>query len=65
MIEIFCLEPYEESNEFSVVMAAKEKVKWKCMIGGAGKWKEGTLIKECDNRKQEYTIEAKIDRKTS
>jgi S-adenosylmethionine:tRNA ribosyltransferase-isomerase len=46
VIEIFCLEPYEAINEYSTIMNKKEKVKWKCMIGGASKWKEGGLIKE-------------------
>lgn len=46
VIEIFCLEPYEDVNEYSSVMSRKEKVRWKCMIGGASKWKEGGLKKE-------------------
>jgi len=28
VIEIFCLEPYEAVNEYSSIMAKKEKVKW-------------------------------------
>jgi S-adenosylmethionine:tRNA ribosyltransferase-isomerase len=43
MIEIFCLEPYEDMNEYSTVMNKKGSVSWKCMIGGMGKWKEGNL----------------------
>ena len=46
VIEIFCLEPYETNNEYSVVMGKKASVRWKCMIGGAGKWKAGSLHKE-------------------
>ncbi len=46
IIEIFCLEPYEANNEYSVVMGKKASVKWKCMIGGAGKWKTGSLQKQ-------------------
>ena len=46
VIEIFCLEPYESNNEYSVVMGKKASVRWKCMIGGAGKWKGGSLHKE-------------------
>ena len=45
-IEIFCLEPYEITNEYNSIMQKKEKVKWECLIGGAGKWKEGNLEKE-------------------
>ena len=43
VIEIFCLEPYEAINEYSTIMSKKEMVRWKCMIGGAGKWKSGSL----------------------
>lgn len=46
IIEIFCLEPFEDVNEYSTIMNRREKVKWKCMIGGAGKWKEGILSGE-------------------
>ena len=45
IIEIFCLEPFELINEYSTIMNKKEKVRWKCMIGGASKWKEGELVK--------------------
>ena len=38
-VEIFCLEPFEDQKEYSAVMAKKGSVKWKCMIGGAGKLK--------------------------
>ena len=48
IIEIFCLEPYEAIPEYSSVMNKKERVRWKCMIGGAGKWKEGVLVKCCE-----------------
>ena len=46
VIEIFCLEPYEAINDYASIMSKKEKVKWKCMIGGASKWKEGDLEKQ-------------------
>ncbi len=46
IIEIFCLEPYETINEYSTIMQKTGTVKWKCMIGGASKWKEGWLEKE-------------------
>ncbi len=46
IIEIFCLEPYEAITDYASIMSKKEKVKWKCMIGGASKWKEGDLEKQ-------------------
>lgn len=44
-IEIFCLEPYETISEYSTIMNKKGSVRWKCMIGGASKWKNGSLKK--------------------
>lgn len=46
VIEIFCLEPYEAMNEYSTIMNKNGSVKWKCMIGGASKWKDGSLVKK-------------------
>ena len=43
IVEIFCLEPYEAINEYASVMSKKGSVRWKCMIGGVSKWKEGQL----------------------
>jgi len=57
-IEIFCLEPYEALNEYSSIMNKKEKVRWKCMIGGVSKWKEDFLIKEL--KKQDAVLKATL-----
>lgn len=46
VIEIFCIEPYDPITEFSSVMNKKGSVRWKCMIGGASKWKDGPLKKQ-------------------
>ena len=46
IVEIFCLEPYDTINEYSSIMNKKGSVKWKCMIGGVGKWKNGKLTKK-------------------
>ncbi|HVZ95292.1 MAG TPA: S-adenosylmethionine:tRNA ribosyltransferase-isomerase [Chitinophagaceae bacterium] len=43
VIEIFLLEPCEEVNDYSVVLQQQNSVRWKCMIGGAGKWKQKSL----------------------
>jgi len=40
MVEIFCLEPI---GELSVEMARHGETTWKCFVGGAKKWKEGTV----------------------
>lgn len=46
-IEIFCLEPYETISEYSSIMNRTGNVKWKCLVGGAGKWKSGDLHLYC------------------
>src|ERR1035437_259004 len=65
VIEIFCLEPYEEGNDYSVVMHKKESAKWKCMIGGASKWKEGGLEKTIKINKEEIKVRAELVKKLS
>jgi S-adenosylmethionine:tRNA ribosyltransferase-isomerase len=44
-IEIFCLEPLGDIKEYSTVMAATKQSLWKCMVGGAAKWKDEVLLK--------------------
>lgn len=45
-IEIFCLEPAEGYPDISTAMAQKETVRWKCLIGGASKWKKGQILEK-------------------
>lgn len=47
-IEIFCLEPHEQYGDITTAMLQKGKVLWKCLIGGAKKWKEGALISQIE-----------------
>jgi S-adenosylmethionine:tRNA ribosyltransferase-isomerase len=65
VIEIFCLEPYELINEYSSIMSRQGSVCWKCMIGGAGKWKEGPLLKHLIREKGELSLKAKLVEKLS
>ncbi len=60
VIEIFCLEPYEPVNEYSTIMSKKERIKWKCLIGGASKWKEGNLVKTCMIEATEVELQARL-----
>ncbi|MEO8763913.1 MAG: S-adenosylmethionine:tRNA ribosyltransferase-isomerase [Ginsengibacter sp.] len=46
VVEIFCLGPHEAVNDYAVVLQKKKSVKWQCMIGGAGKWKQKYLEKD-------------------
>src|SRR6187551_220633 len=43
-IEIFCLEPNQQTVEQS--LASTEKVLWQCLIGGASKWKSGQILQK-------------------
>ncbi|MFM2360016.1 MAG: hypothetical protein RLY16_2009 [Bacteroidota bacterium] len=43
IIEIFCLEPDEPEKDFQILMRKQATIKWKCLIGGASKWKQGKL----------------------
>jgi S-adenosylmethionine:tRNA ribosyltransferase-isomerase len=40
-IEIFLLEPYKA--DYTKTLTATKTCNWKCFIGGAGKWKSGSL----------------------
>jgi len=42
-IEIFCLEPVEPVNDFQLAFQQKPPVVWKCLVGNARRWKNGTL----------------------
>jgi S-adenosylmethionine:tRNA ribosyltransferase-isomerase len=43
-IEIFCLEPHQQTVEQS--LASTEKALWQCLIGGASKWKSGQILQK-------------------
>ena len=43
-IEIFCLEPAAEIRETGRALTQKAKVLWKCLVGGASKWKKGQVL---------------------
>jgi S-adenosylmethionine:tRNA ribosyltransferase-isomerase len=44
-IELFCLEPPAEYGGIAAAMAQTGKVRWKCLIGGASKWKAGQVLR--------------------
>ncbi|MBS1914806.1 MAG: S-adenosylmethionine:tRNA ribosyltransferase-isomerase [Bacteroidetes bacterium] len=45
-IEIFCLEPHVQYKDITSAMATQKKVLWKCLIGGASKWKPGQVLEK-------------------
>lgn len=44
-IEIFCLEPDNRYPDVTSAMLESGEVYWKCLIGGAKKWKDGALTR--------------------
>jgi len=59
IIEIFCLEPDEQYADITTAMLQKGKVFWKCLVGGAKKWKEGSIQCVADYNGQPLLVEAK------
>jgi len=45
-IEIFCLEPPAEYGGMALALSQKGRVRWKCLIGGASKWKPGQVLRK-------------------
>jgi S-adenosylmethionine:tRNA ribosyltransferase-isomerase len=43
-IEIFCLEPAPEYPDIPAALSQTGKVRWKCLVGGASKWKPGQVL---------------------
>lgn len=65
VIEIFCLEPHEKINDYAVVLQQENKTRWKCMIRGAGKWKEKLLTKPISINGENILITAELIEKLS
>lgn len=61
IIEIFCLEPVGLAVELA--MEAKKSVQWRCLIGGASKWKHGLILQKTlniDGLSVEFTAAMKV-----
>jgi S-adenosylmethionine:tRNA ribosyltransferase-isomerase len=46
VIETFCLEPDARYADISSAMHQIRSVYWKCLVGGASKWKHGQILKK-------------------
>ena len=51
-IEIFCLEPPPEYGGIGAAMMQTGTVRWKCLIGGASKWKPGQVLSKTIRRRR-------------
>lgn len=58
IIEIFCLEPAGAVVGYNAVMNMHRGVDWKCLVGGAAKWKDERLIKELMIGKEKVVLTA-------
>lgn len=56
-IEVFCLEPISPYNDVQLAFQAKETSDWKCLVGGAKKWKSGKLMKYLPEIDTEVSVE--------
>lgn len=45
-IELFCLEPPAGYGGMAAALAHAGSVRWKCLIGGASKWKRGAVLQK-------------------
>jgi len=55
-IEIFCLEPDDRYADVTTAMMEKQQVFWKCLVGGAKKWKDGNLTLTFNWKNKEVTV---------
>lgn len=65
-IEVFCLEPSEQYASVELAMQQTSPVYWKCMVGGAAKWKDGQTISveiPLQNGNHLHLFAEKIERK--
>jgi S-adenosylmethionine:tRNA ribosyltransferase-isomerase len=63
VIEIFLLEPYQA--DYTSTLTATKTCTWKCFIGGAGKWKDGELIKNWELGIGNWELRVRIIEKLS
>ena len=46
VIELFCLEPHQDYPDVTTAMLQTGQVRWNCLVGGASKWKHGTILEK-------------------
>lgn len=58
IIELFCLEPADTYPDITTAMLQKQQVLWKCLVGGAKKWKEESLLLPITNNDTTIVLKA-------
>jgi S-adenosylmethionine:tRNA ribosyltransferase-isomerase len=60
-IEVFCLAPHTQYADITTAMLQKHRVWWNCLVGGASKWKRGTMLeKKIATTKGNIVVQASI-----
>jgi S-adenosylmethionine:tRNA ribosyltransferase-isomerase len=59
-IEIFCLEPADKYKDLQLAMLEQDTVLWKCLVGGAKKWKEPYLELSVKSEEELISLSASI-----
>ncbi len=62
-IEIFCLEPFGEIQDYATVLSSHSTVTWKCLVGGASRWKTTILEKTITINQEKVSLHASIKEK--
>jgi S-adenosylmethionine:tRNA ribosyltransferase-isomerase len=57
-IEIFCLDPIGQDHQ--AAMASKGQTTWKCLVGGAKKWREGRIV--CTISIDQYNVQLEAEK---
>lgn len=57
-IELFCLEPADIYHDITIAMLQKKWVLWKCLVGGAKKWKDEILEKQIETATAKIVLKA-------
>lgn len=58
-IEVFCLAPHSKYSDIQTAMLQKKQVEWECLVGGAGKWKEGMIL-QIQHNDPAFTLSVRI-----
>lgn len=59
-IELFCLEPNEDSSEISTAMTATKSIRWNCLVGNLKQWREPEIILESNSVQLKAQIVQKL-----
>ncbi|MGN6617118.1 MAG: S-adenosylmethionine:tRNA ribosyltransferase-isomerase [Ilyomonas sp.] len=62
-IELFCLEPSDDYHDITSAMLQKGKVLWKCLVGGAKKWKTEVLENQIGYGNSSFILKAEKKQK--